>query len=214
MTPGHLTEGLRDQGPTTVSNTSVVLRVVALAAALAFAPGCLVLSLNPAYDDESLVWEPGLVGTWQNAEDNASVEVERGEWRSYRIRYVYPIESGELTGYLSSIGKEVHLDVMPARGQDHGSFLIPVHAIFRVRLEGDRLELASLSYDWFFERLRGRKPVPGLTVVEDQKKNALIVSPTASLRMWLRDLPRESPAFGAPATFTRESKGATATAGH
>ena len=169
-------------------------------------PGCLVLSLNPVYDDESLVWEPGLVGTWQNSEDNASVEVQQGEWRSYRIRYVYPVETGELTGYLTSIGKERYLDVMSVRGQDPGSFLIPVHAIFRVRLEGDRLELAALSYDWFVERLHAARPVPGLSVVQDQKENALIVSPTRRLRTWLRGQGATAPVFGAPATFTRESK--------
>lgn len=188
-----------------MSNTGVS-RVLVLIAALAFMPGCLVLSLNPAYDDESIVWEPGLVGTWQNVEDNASVEIERGEWRSYRIRYVYPIEKGELTGYLTTIGKERYLDVMPVRGQDPGSFLIPVHGIFRVRLEGDRLELAPLSYDWFVERLHAGKPVAGLSVVQDQKENALIVSPTARLRTWLGGQAAAAPAFGAPATFTRESK--------
>ena len=178
-------------------------RAAALAAALATAPGCLVLSLNPAYDDDSIAWEPALVGKWQNAEDGASLEVERGEWRSYRIRYAYPIETGELTGYLTVIGSGQYLDVMPVRGQDHGSFLIPVHAIFRLRLEGDRLELSPLSYDWFFDRLRASKAVAGLNVVKDQKENAVIVSPTARVRSWLRGQPAAAPVFGAAATFTR-----------
>lgn len=190
-----------------MSNTSVsVSRAAVVVLALAFAPGCLVISLHPAYDDESLVWDPSLLGRWQNADDNASVEIERGEWRSYRIRYVYPIETGELTGYLTSIGAERYLDVMPVRGRDPGSFMVPVHAVFRVRLEGDRLELASLSYDWFVERLRASRPVTGLSVVQDQKKNALIVSPTRRLRTWLRNQPPASPGFGAPTTFTREAK--------
>ena len=89
------------------------------------------------------------------------------------------------------------------RGEDRGSFLIPVHAIFRVRLQGDRLELSALSYDWFFDRLRASRPVPGLDVVQDQKENALIVSPTARVRAWLRGQPAGGPAFGAAATFTR-----------
>lgn len=191
-----------------VSNTRVSLtRAGILAMALAFTPGCLVLSLHPAYDDESLVWEPALLGTWQNADDNASVEIERGEWRSYRLRYAYPVETGELTGYLTSIGAERYLDVMPGRGRDPGSFLLPVHAVFRVRLEGNRLELASLSYDWFLERLRASKPVAGLGVVEDQKQNALIVSSTARLRAWLRRQTPASGAFGVPVVFVRTGGG-------
>jgi len=178
-------------------------RTVVLAVTLAWAPGCLVLSLNPAYDDHSIAWEPELLGTWQNVEDNASLEIERGEWRSYKVHYEYPIETGDLTGYLTAIGDERYLDVMPARGEDHGSFLIPVHAIFRVRLQGDRLEMAALSYDWFLDRLRSSRPVTGLQVVQDQKENAVIVSSTARLRTWLRRQPAAAPAFGAAATFMR-----------
>jgi hypothetical protein len=174
-----------------------------LALALASAPGCLVLSLHPAYDDESIAWEPALLGTWQDSEDNASIEIGRGEWRSYSVRYVYPAESGNLTGYLTVVGDERYLDLMPVRGQDRGSFLIPVHAVLRLRLEGDTLELAPLSYDWFFDRLRPGQPIPGLSVTRDQKENALIVSSTARLRTWLRGQAPASPALGAPATFTR-----------
>lgn len=168
--------------------------------------GCLVLSLHPAYDDESIVWDPGLVGGWQNVEDNASLQVERGEWRSYRIRYSHPIESGELTGYLTAIGTERYLDVMPARGQDHGAFLVPVHAVLRVRLRGDSLELTPLSYDWFFAGLRSARGIPRLQAVEDQKENALIVSTTPLLRAWLRSQPADGAAFGASASFVRTRK--------
>jgi hypothetical protein len=46
-----------------------------------------------------------------------------------------------------------------------------------------------------------------LDVVLDQKENALIVSPTAAFRAWLRKQPKEGPMFGAPATFVRKPAG-------
>ena len=49
---------------------------------------------------------------------NVNLEIERGEWKSYRIKYVHPVESGTLTGYLTAIGDDRFLDVMPARGED------------------------------------------------------------------------------------------------
>lgn len=181
-------------------------RAVALALALAFAPGCLVLSLNPGYEDDTIAWDPDLLGVWQDAEDNASITIERGEWRSYKVHYVHPIETGDLTAYLTAIGDERYLDVMPARGEDRGSFLIPVHAILRVRRRLDTLELSPLSYDWFVDRLRDARGIAGLRVSLDQKENALIVSPTGRLRAWLRAQVPAGPAFGAPATFTRAPK--------
>lgn len=181
-----------------------VVRVLLLVAVAAAAPGCLVVSLYPAYDDTTLAWDPSLIGQWVDADDRVLLEIGRGEWRSYRLHYEHPIETGDLTGYLTIVGNDKYLDVMPARGQDRGSFLVPVHAFLRLRLEGDRLELTPLSYEWFAERATGAKPVPGLAVVLDQKENALIASPVAAIRSWLRMQPPDGPMFGAGATFTRK----------
>jgi hypothetical protein len=111
-------------------------RLMVLAVILAGAPACLVLNVNPLYDDDTLTWEPDLVGAWQNTEDKSSIQVDRGEWKSYSIRYVHPIETGHLTGYLTTVGDSRYLDVMPSRGEDRGAFLVPVHGLFRVRLAG------------------------------------------------------------------------------
>lgn len=182
-------------------------RPLLLAAIVAAAPGCLVVTLHPTHTRESLIWEPGLIGSWQNAEDNASLTIERGDWQSYRIRYVHPIETGELTGFLTAIGEQRYLDVMPAKGEDRGSFVVPVHTTLRVQLDGDRLDLSALSYDWFVDRLNTKAGVPGLSVVLDQKENALVVSPTEALRRWIARQAADSEVYGATATFTRKPAG-------
>ena len=167
--------------------------------------GCLVLSVNPGFDEETIAWDPNLVGYWVDADDNATLQIERGEWKSYRIHYIHPIETGDLTGYLTAIGNERYLDVMPARGEDRGSFLLPLHAILHLRLDGDRLELTPLAYEWFNEHLRAGRPVPELSATLDQKENALLVSPVGRLRDWLRIQSVDGPAFGASATFARKT---------
>jgi hypothetical protein len=182
-----------------------MLRAGLVALALACSPGCLVLSLHPAYDDETIAWEPALLGSWVDSDDKVTMTVERSEWKSYRITYVHPIETATITAHLTAVGNVRYLDVMAARGEDRGAFLVPAHAVVRVRLEGDELELTPLSYDWFADRLRSRMPIAGLHVVEDQKENTLIVSPAAHLRAWLRGLPATGPVFGAPALFTRKA---------
>ena len=180
-------------------------RIAALVVALTCAPGCLVISLNPAYDGETIGWDPALLGHWDDTEDKSSIDVERGEWKSYRIKYSHPSESGTLTGYLTSIGDERFLDVMPVRGADRGSFLIPAHAVFHVDLAGDRLELTPISYDWMYEQVRSHAAMGGLDVVLDQKENAVIVSPTQALRAWLRKQPKDDTIFGAGAVFARKA---------
>jgi hypothetical protein len=178
-----------------------------LGVALLAAPGCLVLTVNPTHDRDALVWEPGLVGQWQSPDDNASLTIEKGEWQSYKIHYTHTIESGHVTGYLTTIGQAQYLDVMPARGEDRGAFLLPVHATVRIKLMGDKLELTALSYDWFFDRLRQKTPIPGLAASLDEKENALIVSTTTAVRAWLAKQPPGSAAFGASAVFIRKPGG-------
>jgi len=185
--------------------TLALRRLLFVAVCAVCSSGCLVFSLNPGYSETTIAWEPSLVGTWIDTDDKSTVQIDRSEWRSYRIHYEHPIERGDLTGYLTVIGDERYLDVMPSRGQDHGSFLIPVHALLRVRLDGDKLELTPLSYDWFEERVRGDKPAPGLDVTMDQKENVLITSPVDKLRDWIRTQPGDGAMFGASATFTRKS---------
>jgi hypothetical protein len=121
---------------------------------------------------------------------------------------VHPIENGTLTGHLTAIGDQRFLDVMPLRGEDRGSFVIPAHVVLRVDLDGDRLELTPLSYDWFADRIRAGQPMPGLSAALDQKENALVVSPTSALRAWLRIQSPDGPMFGAAAAFTRKRAGA------
>ena len=89
--------------------------MVAVLAVVVLAPGCLVVSLNPVYDDTTLAWEPALVGQWIDADDKATLDIGRGEWRSYRVHYEHPIETGDLTGYLTIVGNDKYLDLMPVR---------------------------------------------------------------------------------------------------
>jgi hypothetical protein len=65
------------------------------------------------------------------------------------------------------------------------------------------LTLTPLSYDWFADVLKHGQSPGDLQAVLDQRQNALVVSPTAALRAWLRKRPATSAVWGAPATFTR-----------
>ena len=165
--------------------------------------GCLVVSLRPVYDEESIDWEPGLIGSWYDADDRVTLTFDAAEWRSYRLHYDHPSEKGDLTAYMTVVGNDHYLDITPLRGEDHGSFLVPVHGVLRVTLDGDQLTLAPLSYDWFADRLRARRPL-GIAAVLDQKDNALITATTPRLRAWLRGLPAASAAWGGEASLARQ----------
>ncbi len=163
--------------------------------------GCLVVSLHPVYDDQSVAWEEGLVGTWRDAEDKIDVTIERAEWRSYTIHYKHPIDAGVFTAHLTVVGDARYLDLMPERGQDYGALLVPVHAVVRVNRQADTMTVTALDYDKLsaaFKR-RARSSAPGLAM--DQKQNVFLTGSTPELRQWLRV--EGDKLLAAPATFTR-----------
>ena len=178
-------------------------RLVFVGLLAAGSSGCLVLALHPAHDDPSIIWDPALVGTWVNEDDRVTAVVGRGEWRSFRIEYEHPIEKGTLTGYLTTLGKDTYLDVSPVRGQDYGSFLIPVHALLRVERQADTLTIQALDYDRFALAVK-QGGIPGLPMTLDQKQNVILTGSTAALRKWLKAGAVEA-MFGARAVFKRKA---------
>ena len=173
---------------------------LALFFAALIAPGCLVLSLQPAYDNESIVSEDALVGSWSNTEDQTEATIERGEWRSYRIAYKDRFATRIFQGNLTKIGTATFLDLTELRGVDPGPYLVPVHGIFRVEIVGVMLTATPFDYNWF-ARAIAQKTIGGLTAALDDRRNAVVASPTAEFRRWLAHPPDE--AFAAPMTFRR-----------
>jgi len=182
-------------------------RLLPSAFCLLVSSGCLVLSLQPSYDHESLAWDEALLGVWQNEEDNVTVTVERGEWRSYRVRYTHPVEDAEFTGHLTIVENTRFLDLMPLRGREHGPVLIPAHLVLRLQPDGARWRVSALDYD----RLRALGPdrkhpsaaagFAGPGAAFDERQHLVLTGDTRALRRWLRT--RREDDFTEPATFER-----------
>jgi hypothetical protein len=174
---------------------------VALVAA-ALSQGCLVVSLQPAYDSLSLAWDDGLVGRWKSVEDNVEVTVEPGEWRSYRIHYKHPVEESDFTGHLTALGDTYYLDLMPLRGHEYGAALVPAHIILRLARDGERWRVSAIDYDRARAALaRGRA---GVASAMDERHNVVLTAATPALRRWLRTSTEQD--FSAPATFERAGR--------
>jgi len=174
--------------------------MIALVTAAMASSGCLVLSLQPAYDAQSVVFDETLLGIWVNAEDQTQATIERGEWRSYKVAYKDRFATRVLQGNLTSIGSATFLDLTEPRGTDAGPFLIPAHAIVRIELKGDTLSASLLDYGWL-SRAMDQKTTGRVAAAFDDRRNAIIASPTAELRAWLGRVPEE--AVSAPMTFRR-----------
>jgi hypothetical protein len=172
----------------------------AILLAAVMSSGCLVLSLQPAYDDKSIAFDEALLGKWTSSEDQVQATIERGEWRSYKVTYTDHSATRSFQGNLTTIGPTRLLDLTESRGADPGPYLVPVHGLYRIDVKGDTLTAAPLDYGWF-TRAMAQKTVARLSVSFDDRRNAVIASTTADLRRWLTRPPAD--VFAAPMTFER-----------
>jgi hypothetical protein len=181
-------------------DTKTRRRFAAATIAAALSGGCVVVSLQPAYDDQSIVFEERLIGQWDNAEDRTSASIESAEWRSYKIVYTDRSTTTTFRGNLTRIEDTLFLDLTEGRGADPGPYLVPVHGVFKIDISGDTLSVSALDYGWFAHA--ALKHIGRLTVAMDDRRNVAITSSSGELRTWLAHAPPE--AFGAALTFMRK----------
>jgi hypothetical protein len=179
------------------------VRALVAAGLLAASSGCLVLGVGRFYDDSEIVFDDRLIGAWTDADDNVTATVERAEWRSYRIQYVHPTESGILTGYLLKRGDATYLDLTRVRGQDFGVFVIPGHALVRVAFGQNEVTLTPLSYDWFFRALNARTLPADFRASRSERDHVVLGADRAAFRTWLSKKKPDDPAFGPASIFRR-----------
>ncbi len=176
------------------------LAVVAISIATS---GCLVLGLDRFYDEPAIIFDERLLGSWKDDDDNVTAVIERSEWRSYKIKFTHPIETGTLTGYLFKEGTSTYLDLTPVRGQDGGSFVMPGHALVRVTIAADEMTVAPLAHEWFMRALAAKTLPASLQGFRSEREQIILAAPRAALRRWLESRTADDPAFGAAATFKR-----------
>ena len=179
------------------------MRWAAVVLAAFASSGCLVLSLQPAYDDKSIVFDESLLGKWSSAEDQIQATIERGEWRSYKVTYTDHSTTRMFQGNLTTLGAMRLLDLTESRGADPGPYLVPVHGLYRIVVTHDTLTAAALDYGWF-TRAMAQKTIGRLGVSFDDRRNSVIASSTAELRRWLTKPPPD--VFAGPMTFQRASQ--------
>ncbi len=179
-----------------------MVSTAALLVAAASASGCLVVSLQPFYDQGTIEFDDRLIGTWLNAEDGVTVTLERGSWNSYRLVYKEGTRESVFTAYHTKIAGVSLIDLCTETGIETTPVMVPAHSAFRIELADQSLKVSGLSYDWFLEATESKR-LGGLTFGLDAKRNVVLTSPTRVLREWLAAHLKQPGVFADPVALTR-----------
>lgn len=181
-----------------------VLRASTLVLAALVTTGCLVSSLHPVYEDDSIVFDEALIGEWENRESDITVVVSRSPWRSYEIAYTDRFGTTLFTGHLTALGAAHFMNILPKEGLDKPPFIVATNGIVQIRIEPDRLHIREPEYAVLLARSYDRKL--GIDAATDMKQNLIITAPSSTLRKWLASALKDETLWTAWRTLTRSAR--------
>jgi hypothetical protein len=174
-------------------------RILLMAVAAASLSGCMVVSINPLFTENDLVFDEQLVGTWE--EDHNQMVVEKGTDGSYHMTYV---EDDERTDYrlsLLKLGDQFFWDMQPLEEPSDDDFLLlQTHLAVRVSVDEDNLTMAILDGDWLKRGLKQGTIQVDHQVLEDR---VVLTGSTAELQTFFRSIAGNKQAFSDPAVYRR-----------
>jgi len=133
---------------------------------LAVLSGCVPQpSLQPLYTEDTVVFEPALVGTWSTESGEETVVIEAGEENTYRLIYIVDDKFHEGVSvyevHAVRVGDRLYLDLVPDDSYYDPLFeenaylpMIPAHFFCQVELRDDALYLAQVDDDWVKKQIR------------------------------------------------------------
>jgi len=178
---------------------------IGLALVAAFlSSACLVSSLHPVYDDNSLVFDETLIGTWEIRESQITVTVERGEWRSYHVAYTDRFGTTRFTAHLTTVAAARFLNVRPEDGLERAAFILATNGFMQIDITRDTVRVREPDYAVAFKRVEAGKL--GIAAATDLKQNVLLTAPSSKVRAWLAGALKDATLWADWKTFTRSPR--------
>lgn len=133
---------------------NVTVLIVAVAS-LALA-GCYVQTVHPLYTEDNLTFDPGLAGTWLDAnEPGGATLIEAADNNAYTVTFTGEDSDAKYEAHLVQLGESVYLDICPAEPsqQKAGDDFLPLHHLFWIQRDGDELRVAGIDFEWLEKQI-------------------------------------------------------------
>ncbi len=183
--------------------------------------GCLGagLALRPLYTDENVIFDPLLVGEWQ---ETGSREADRwtfakGQDKAYLVTTQSQTEKGKAKpiaceAHLVSLGMYTFLDTYPRPSAADKQVIeqydyVGLHRLWLVKREKDTLRVATLNEDWLDEQVLEGDIRPRVAVLE--QSTSVLIDPTRDLQKFFLHAAADPDAFKEFAVLKRVPPPAT-----
>ncbi len=161
-----------------------------------FATSACGPALQPFYTQSDLYDDPALEGYWTNGSD--TWEFKRTGDSSYTISGCDPICKDPAPATLFRVGGTLFLDFQETSGK-FSSAIYP-HGVIRLRVDGDRVETATLDEDAIRGLLEQKRIQLSYVTVNSR---LLVTAPSAKLQQFLARYAGDPQVWGETQTYQR-----------
>ncbi|MHC4403992.1 MAG: hypothetical protein ACYTG0_30405 [Planctomycetota bacterium] len=169
--------------------------------------GC-VPCLRAIYTDRDLVFDPGLVGLWKQADGKGTWQFAKAEGKSYELVFTdQQGRRGEFSAHLVNIDQSRLVDLYPRKRPPENPFYAfhfrPVHTFLRVDRIGPELCMSAMSPKWLDEHLKANA---GAVRHERTGNDVLLTASTEDLQSFLAKHVNTEAAWAALPTMKKETQ--------
>ena len=129
-------------------------KTLVVVAFLTLLAGCEpTVSLHSLLTEKDLVFDPALVGTWVGEEDKFTITFQKSGENAYELFFMGEGVTGKhFEARLGQLGRFRFLSIYPkeldTKDEFYKKHLIGAHTFYRIRIDGDVLQINYLDDDW------------------------------------------------------------------
>ena len=175
--------------------------------------GC-VLSIDPVVPSDDAIFDPRLLGAWEEVSGTDRADVAQASPTSYAITYTSNGQQSQFEGWLDSLGGRLVMDLRPAHGtgdtdEPAAGLRIAGHLLLVLEIDAENIQIAALEPDSILARIHAKPALLDYRRFPDQ---LVIGGTTDELRKAIGEMLLSSNVLTEPSMMRRVGEIATAPA--
>jgi hypothetical protein len=169
--------------------------------------GCIP-SLQPLFTDKTTVFDPALVGVWEQENAESTWAFARNESNTYSLTYTdNKGKSGHFEARLVRLGDNYFLDLFPEDPKQienayYKFHLLPVHTFLKASLDASTMQLAGMDPNWLKRQLDADPMIVRHATVNNM---IVLTDSPEELQKFVRRHVEDKDAFSAVIDLTRRA---------
>ncbi len=159
-----------------------------------------VLSLHPLFTEQDAVLIPEIEGLWSVPFFDMTVSIQKAGDNFYILKYGSETNPSTFEAVFVKIKDELYLDLNGVLSdtlgdEDFRNSFVTVHALYKIRVGKDTMELSEANYSWFFNYPKNKN----LQLKNEWVNNAMLLTyDTDELKAFIAENSNEPEIFNNP----------------